>query len=190
MSAIAPLKGECLHFSSVTLIVMQPHVSTWSMDNFICKSILRTTCLFQSSEITPQELDNLIESIDLEISIQKSNISKKNVNMHFQQNPSTLLSLHKSLNETTANLIGYASQSFQNNETQGNVPSQSSKKSASPGQNWVESLKDIGDEVNGLQEMIDKLQMEIGGKQTEFRSDMQQISERFDEVMSIGKKNI
>ncbi|XP_064623209.1 tubulin epsilon and delta complex protein 1-like [Lineus longissimus] len=154
---------------------------------------LETLVELKSSEITPQELDSLIESIDLEISIQKSNISKMNLNHHMQQNQAPVMSyVKKSQNKPTANL-GYASQSFQNNNTQGNRLSQPSK-ALSPGRpNLAENLRDIGEEVYGLQEMIDKLQFEIDNKQTEFRSDMQHISERFNDVICIppmGKKNI
>ena len=114
--------------------------------------------LFQSSEVTEEDLENILTSIDLEISIQRASIA---------------------LNSCEDAVQPRAEPRFL-------LTSPATKQSkAKPYTGSEEEIKDVKAEIELLEELVDHLESDVVAKQNQYRQEMHVLSAKFDDSVLI-----
>lgn len=118
----------------------------------------------QSPEVTENELDTVLSSIDLELSIQRTNIALNNCQtyVHDQHRNPVFILQKKPMNKATT--VHVASTSSAENSS---------------------DVRDIETEIDRLQQVVSGLQQEVDHKQTHFRNELQQVGARFKDAICI-----
>ena len=129
--------------------------------------------------MTDAELDDVLSSIDLELSIQRANIALNNCQSYLRdQTPERK---PPSVEAPSPPPRPREPQFVLAGKTQGKVPTRGAD-SLTDGQ---QDVRNIEDEIERLEEMVGDMQREVEAKQNSFKGDMQSLSGRFQDAICI-----
>ena len=124
--------------------------------------------LFQSEDISMEDLNCVIMSIEMELSMQKANIALNNCESYI-----------------THNQLPIQPTCFIYEKSQASKPKQLPFSPEVSNGLSVDTIKEIEQEIQGLHSLVDHLQHEVEAKQDQFKSQMQDLSTKFENAICI-----
>ena len=121
----------------------------------------------QHNEITEEELDNVILSIDRELSVQKANIALNNCESYIMDQN---------------RLPRFQYQQLQSGKKSKPLPFSPDTPESSLN---VENMREIEEEIQSLRQLVNNLETDMEAKQEQFKAEMQSLSSRFENVVCI-----